>query len=261
MKELNWAASRTTGRISEIAVLAPIRTGTPPGERRSYEERVRAYIANLSDRHVQGLPIGLGLVPAIHFGRFIVLRPEQYLWYSDLSCVTYEDTGKPEQDERPKRPAPIDDFPVLDGQNRPSPRIAARSWLLTLVEFDGDLRGYMRDVALDFSDDFDMLFANCEDYPGTRDAERWWLWIRRFQIATDLLYAPYRNLSVARLKELERFKARFDAFVAQVRSPTGSRVREMDDLFDEFLRANGPIAAGFPSPGGRFPVPQEQEDR
>lgn len=263
MTRLNWAGSRTTDGVSEIAVLAPIRRGTPPGERRTYEERARQMIASISERHAQGLPTGLGMVQAIHFGRFIIIRPEQYLLYSVLPDIDYEEAGHCRTNAKPpKRPkvASVDEFREIDNDLNCTPALVASSWLLTLVEFDGDLRGYMRDVALGFSDDFDMLFQNCEEYPGTQDVERWWLWIRRFQIATELLYAPYGGLSVTRLKNLERFKTRFDAFVARVRSPTGSRVRDLNDLFDAFLRENGQIAGGFPSPGGRFPAPADGED-
>ena len=49
-KLLNWANSKTIGGVSEIAVLAPIRRGRIPGERRTYEERLRFVIANLAGR-------------------------------------------------------------------------------------------------------------------------------------------------------------------------------------------------------------------
>ena len=65
------------------------------------------------------------------------------------------------------------------------------------------------------------IFENCEHYPRTADFEKFWFWIRTFQINTDLFYAPYRDLSVVRIRQLEAFKRRFDAFVASVRSPTG----------------------------------------
>src|ERR1700681_972443 len=72
--ELNWAASKTIGGISEIAVLSPIKKGCVPGERRSYEERLAFAIDNLADRHRQGLPTELSRIPSIHFGRMIIIR-------------------------------------------------------------------------------------------------------------------------------------------------------------------------------------------
>ena len=87
--KLSWATSKTIGGVSEIAVLAPIRTGCFPGEQRSYEERLAEAIQNLADRHQLGLPTELGRISSIHFGRMIIIRPEQYLLYSEIKEVSY----------------------------------------------------------------------------------------------------------------------------------------------------------------------------
>jgi hypothetical protein len=268
-----WATSKRIGGVSEIAVLAPVKKGTVPEENRTYEQRLREAIDNIAGRHEQGLPIQLSRIPTIHFGRMIVIRPEQYLLYSDLPGIKYKseieyaapaDQGA----DAPalKVPLPIDDY-VLDPAppaRAPLPRspsvqipTSLRTWLLTLVEFDGDIKVYMRDIAEFLGQDFDYIFENCENYPSTENFEEFWLWIRRYQINTDLFYAPYSNLSVARIRQLEDFKNRFDQFVAQVRSPTGPLVRSMDELFDEFLRETQQYASGFPSPSGIF-VPLAQ---
>jgi hypothetical protein len=282
----SWVESKTIGGISEIAVLAPIRLGCPPGERRTYVECVASAIQNLADRHQQGLPTELGRIPAIHFGRMIIIRPEQYLLYSDLEAggVKYYPAGKstntvkdkpnaaadnltnmapdePTETDEPTKtaadkwakiagriPLPIDDY--LEGESKSPPKVC--SFLLTLVEFDGDLKSYMRDIAEFLARDFDRVFINCEDFPGTRNFEHFWLWIKRYQINTNLFYAPYSNLSTVRIKQLEDFKRRFDALVARIYSPAGTRVRSVEELFDEFLQQNGHYARNFPSPGGIF---------
>jgi hypothetical protein len=288
--ELNWAASKSIGGISEIAVLAPIRLGCPPGERRTYEECTASAIQNLADRHQQGLPTELSRIPAIHFGRMIIIRPEQYLLYSDLpGFVDYYPDGK--LSDGGGIPAPIDDYldrsrklaagadlSMLEGTikeyadalkakgeeaaNRmlfeqirrfsqvPPPKL--RSFLLTLVEFDGELKAYMRDIAEFLARDFDRVFENCEGFPGTRNFEQFWLWIRRYQINTNLFYAPYSNLSTVRIKQLEDFKRRFDALVARIYSPPRARERSVEELFDEFLRQSEQYARNFPTPGGIF---------
>jgi hypothetical protein len=173
------------------------------------------------------------------------------------------ETPEPDK-QKPRFLLPLDDFdetPPSNSQPRRSPGSQEganapyyRSWILTLVEFDGDLKVYMREIARSLGGDFDAIFKTCEGYPGTENYEAWWAWIRRFQINVDLFYATYPNLSVVRIKQLETFKRRFDAFVAQVRSPTGPRVRSMDELFDQFLAQNQQYATNFPSPGGLFPV-------
>lgn len=290
----NWAMSAGIGGVSEIAVLAPIRRGCPHGDRRTYEQVAKAAIGNLAARHAQGLPTELGKLSTIHFGRIIILRPEHYLTFSADAGVGYE--SETPKSERPETgsvatvsredpgtgntarqvPRPIDDFeeippappgppaghepghPTPSVQEKPPPTPYYRSWILTLVEFDGDLKVYMRDIARSLNGDFDAIFKNCELYPGAGNYEAWWSWIRRFQINVDLFYATYPDLSVVRIKQLEAFKRRFDAFVARVRSPTGPRVRSMDELFDEFLAENQQFAANFPSPGGLFPAADDK---
>jgi hypothetical protein len=234
--KLSWATSKTIGGISEIAVLAPIRTGCSPGEQRTYEERLAEAIQNLAERHQQGLPTELGKISSIHFGRMIIIRPEQYLLYSGLEGPG----GVPQK---------IDDYIALPAKGAP-PKV--RSFLLTLVEFDGDVKTYMREVAEFLARDFDRIFENCESYPTTREFEAFWLWIRRYQINTNLFYAPYSNLSTVRIKHLEEFKRRFDALVAQVYSQNGQRIKPVDELFEQFVRDNQHYARDFPTPSGIF---------
>lgn len=265
-KALNWVKSQRIGGVSEIAVMAPIKKGRIPGERRTFEERLRFAINSLASRVKQGIPTELDKVPTIHFGRMIIIRPEQYLVYSDVAGIEYECNGRGTPEEmRTAIPAPIDDYceiaalgPHKTGKgSRPPKRAKLHSWLLTLVEFDGDLRTYFRDIAQFLGSDFDTIFRNCEDFPSTQDFEAFWAWIRRYQIQTDLFYPRYRDLSVVRIKQLQDFKRRFDAFVVKVRSPTGPRVESMDELFDEFLRKTQQYARDFPAPGGTFKPGQD----
>jgi hypothetical protein len=244
--QLDWVQSKRVGQVSEIAVLAPIKKGRVPDERRTYEERLRLAIANLEGRVQAGLPTELDPVTTIHFGRMIIIRPEQYLVGSNVPSVGYY----PPSSTHPTIPKPIDDYNYVDGV--PVPKTPEfRSWLLTLVEFDGDIRVYFRDVA-EFLVNFDVIFQNCEEFPGTERFELFWAWVKRYQIESNLFAPRYPELSVVRIKQLEDFKRRFDAFVAKVRSPTGPRVKSMDELFDEFLRSTQQYASGFPSPSGIY---------
>jgi hypothetical protein len=193
-----WAMSASLGGVSEIAVLTPIRKGCPPGERRTYEQVAREAIGNLAARHAQGLPTELGKLSTIHFGRIIILRPEQYLSYSTRAGVHYYPEPGFIQPARTKDaraassrqvPEPIDDFrevPPKGPQAGANERTDYRSWILTLVEFDGDLKVYMRDIARSLNGDFDAIFKTCEAYPGADRYEDWWSWIRRFQVNVDL---------------------------------------------------------------------------
>lgn len=245
----NWAVSHQLGSLSEVTVLAPIRKGLVPGERWTYEEKIRARLDQVAKRARKGIPTDLSTVASIHLGRVTVIRPEHYLLYSDVKGVTYEaDAGGK------KIPAPIDAYarPVPGAEPPP----ALTSFLLVQVAFDGSIETYFRDIA-NFVGDFDSIFENCEEYPSARDFEKFWSWIRRYQMRPDLFVSPYPSLSPVRIKELEHFKRRFDAFVAQVRGPEGYRVESLEDAFDRFLFANGPIARGFPAPGGTYPQDEE----
>jgi hypothetical protein len=115
----------------------------------------------------------------------------------------------------------------------------------------------MRDVAAFLARDFDRVFDNCEGFPGTRNFEQFWLWIKRYQINTNLFYAPYSNLSRVRIKQLEDFKRRFDGLVARIYSPAGARERSVEELFEEFLRQSEQYPRNFPTPGGIFENRQE----
>jgi hypothetical protein len=246
------ATSKSVGLLSEVAVLAPIRKGRVPGERRTYEERARTLIATIENRVQQGIPHELDQVTTIHFGEIIVIRPEQYLVYSDVAGVTYEDPPSSEQ------PVPIDDFYVyVAGAQPPPPVPEFRAFLLTIVFFDGDLHAYFKDIAVFTNTRFDQVFQNCEDYParGAQDFEGFWNWIKRYQMPVDLYWPRYPNLSAPRIMQLAVFKRRFDDFVARVRPANGPPVKGLDTLFDEFLRENEEYAQDFPSPGGVYERP------
>lgn len=232
--------SKWHGGISELAVMLPIRRGRVPGQRVTYEERARTVVGTLSAMAEQGLPTPFNKIPSLHFGRVMIIRPEQYLRLSKidlarrLSPVTghidpYETVGlsKPDEDE-------------------------LRSWLYALVIFDGDPMTYLREITEYIEDLFDRLFENCEDYPYAREFDRFWTWVLKHQVNTDLLFTPYPDLSVVRIKYLEAFKREFDAFVAKVRTPDGRRIGQIDDAFDEFLRQSQQIASDFPTPGGVY---------
>ena len=245
------ARSKRIGGVSEIAVLAPIRKGLVPGERRSYEERLRAQIASLAERHEKGIPVELDRITTIHFGRMVIIRPEQYLMNPDWPKSGDRQVGIPAAVQKP-----FDDFVELDADGSPKAShvapLSCYSLLGVIVAFDGDIKVYMHEIAKFIGRDFDLLFNNCERYPGSANFESFWAWIRTFQIELDLFYSTYPNLSVVRLKQLERFKRRFDAFVARVRAP-GRGNRPIDDLLDEFLQANQQYGVDFPTPNGIYP--------
>lgn len=264
---LNWSMSATMGGVTEIAVMAPIIRGRAPGERLTYEEKLRRVIESIANRADRGIPHQLNTISSIHFGRMMIIRPEQYLTNSSASDVKYHKPGGssagPQGDF--SVPEPMDEFEisVLGADGKVIDKGAVRndasadtpgfhSWLLTIVSFDGDLKVYFRDIAQFLARDFDDVFVNCVDFPTTQNFEKFWHWIRRYQVPVDLFLCAYPDLTVARIKQLEDFKRCFDAFVDKVRSPAGRKVENMEELFDEFLRETGQYASDFPTPGGTY---------
>jgi hypothetical protein len=131
---LNWVKSRSIGQVSEIAVLSPIKLGRVPGERRTYEERLRSAIDNLTARVQQGIPIELDRIRTIHFGRMIIVRPEQYLVYSDVPGVQYDETAKG------KIPKPIDDYVPLEAAGGKPPTLRSSSSTVTSASISATSR-------------------------------------------------------------------------------------------------------------------------
>lgn len=246
---LDYMKSAKIGEATEIAVMSPIRPGRVPGERRTYEERLRFAMASVQGRTQQGIPTELTRISSIHFGRMMIIRPEMYLTKSGVEYVDTDFTVVPHDPQEAK---------ALEEAMAAQPQF--RSWLLTLVIFDGDLKVYFRDIAEFLGDYFNRIFENTEDFPGVQDFDAFWSWIRRYQISADLFHSAYPDLTAPRIKYLQDFKHQFDLFVEKVRTPTGRRVEDMNDLFDEFLRQNQQRAADFPAPGGVYlPVRKKGE--
>ena len=233
---LNWMKSKSVGGVTEIGVMSPIRPGRIPGERRTYEERLRMAMRSVQRRADAGTPTELNRILTIHFGRMLIVRPEHYLLKSGVEL-------------------PADPYAELGGDGKPEASNQTpvyRSWLLTMVVFDGDLKVYFRDIAEFLGESFDRIFENCEDFPDVGNFEAFWSWIKRYQISADLFHAAYPDLTVPRIKYLEEFKRRFDLFVETVRTPDGRKVDDMNDMFDAFLKDTQQYGVNFPAPGGVY---------
>ena len=230
------------GGVSELAIMLPIKSGRVPGERRTYEERAREVVSRLTGMADQGLMTPFHKIPSLHFGRVMIIRPEHYLRFSKIESklrTAVSDPQRPEVD--PYRTA-VDRKEDLE----------LRSWMYALVIFDGDPIAYLREITEYIEDQFDRLFENCEHYPYAKNFDAFWAWVQQYQIKTDLLFSPYSDLSVVRIKHLEAFRRDFDEFVKKVRSPDGRSIEPIDDLFDEFLQKTQQYAAGFPGPSGVY---------
>ncbi len=263
-----WATSIVRGRVTEVTVLTPIKRGFIPGEYRTYEERLRSLLASLNDRANAGIPTPISAIATIHFARWFIIRPEQYLRYSAVKGVEYEpapQTGADPHASPPTLPPSVpmpyspdyrlaDKMPAADAPVFPS-------WLVFTSNYDGDLKAYIRMFSERIASEMDRIWSNCEGYPraGAKDFERFWLYVRAHQIETNAFFAAYPDLSVARVQQLRVFKDQFDAFVARTRGPDGKSVGDVAALFDEFVIEQQAYTKNFPDDAGLYD--NEQTDR
>lgn len=221
-----WIDSKYVGGVSEVTLLTPIKRGLVPGELRTYEQRLRDQLKSVQGLIDRGYPTAVSRLPTIHFARWLILRPEQYLYYDNDKVKT--------DSEHP-----------------------FTSWLLFMSNFDGDMKSYLRDFSVFLGEDVDRIWGNCEGYPpeGSRNFDAYWSYAKRHQLTTNAFYNAYPGLSVPRIHQLAVFKQLFDDFVAQTRGSDGRSIESLADAFDRFIAETAQFPTGFPDAGGIYQVP------
>jgi hypothetical protein len=243
----NWVTSKSVGGVSEVTLLTPIKKGLVPGELRTYEERLDTELQLVQQRIDQGIPTPIGHLPTIHFARWLILRPIQYLYcdkeqlYCDREAMLRSQDARPTDAGTRKVEADLETF---------------TSWLLFTSNFDGDMKTYLRDFSVVLGEDVDRIWGNCEGYPseGSRDFDAYWAYAKRYQLTTNAFSNAYPGLSVPRIHQLAVFKDLFDAFVARTRGPDGRSVAGLPAAFDEFIAETATIPGGFPDAGGIYQI-------
>jgi hypothetical protein len=218
------------GRVSEVTLLTPVKPGRVTGERRTYEQRLWGALNSVQRRVERGIPTPIGQLPTIHFARWLILRPAQYLQYSKIN--------------------PPEDY----AGKYPPPDYTYRSWLFFTSNFDGDMKDYLREFSVFLGEDVDRIWGNCEDWPpgGARNFEAFWDYAKRHQIPTHAFYAAYPELTVGRIRQLDRFKRAFDRLVARTRRADGATIDDVARLVDRFLAENSVYPSDFPKEGGTY---------
>ncbi|MBO0765852.1 MAG: hypothetical protein J2P50_14875 [Hyphomicrobiaceae bacterium] len=237
MKAYQWAQSKFVGGVTELVLLTPITPGPIPGQRRTYEERLRSELGSIQRRVDRGLNTPISLIPTIHFAGWLILRPEQYLQGSVFP---------------PTAPPVLDPYTPVDQQ--PTHDYGFRSWLFFTSYFDGDMKDYLREFSNFLGKDVDRVWGNCEGYPegGSMDFEAFWQYAKRYQIETDAFFNAYPGMTVPRVYQLKVFKDRFASFVRATRNPDGTSVEGVKDLLDKFIVENQAYTADFPAIGGTY---------
>jgi Dyp-type peroxidase family len=84
--------------------------------------------------------------------------------------------------------------------------------LLFTSNFDGDMKHYFRSFALQLTKDIDTVWENCEGYPGAKDFEPLWQYVKRHQITTNTFYNAYPKVTMPQIQQLSALKAGVDEF-------------------------------------------------
>lgn len=260
-----WATSIVRGKVTEVTILTPVKRGLIPGELRTYEERLRTLLASLNDRANNNVPTPISMIATIHFARWFLVRPEQYLRYSKVPGLRYENDGQPPNDPTASRPtlphSSLADYePDYRAAGSGEPTILP-TWLVFTSNYDGDLKAYIRMFSERIAPEMDRIWTNCEGYPlaGASDFEKFWLYVRAHQIETNAFFAAYPDLTTPRVQQDRVFKDHFDAFVARTRGRDGRSIPEIGALFDEFIAQHQAYTKDFPGDGGLYD--EEQSDR
>jgi hypothetical protein len=237
-----WVESKNVGGVSEVTLLTPIKKGFIPGEGRTYEQRLHQALTLTQERIAKGYPTAASTIPTIHFARWLILRPQQYLFrdVDPQGNLTYGATN------------PTDDKTIkLDMEK-------LTSWLFFTSNFDEDMMAYLRDFAVFLGDDLDHIWGNCEGYPAKgarRDFDAFWAYAKKYQLTTHAFYNAYPGLSVPRIQQLAAFKDLFDAFVARTRRSDGRSIDGLGEAFDRFLIETACFPSAFPDAGGIYQIP------
>jgi len=241
VKAYQYAQSKFVGGVTELVLLTPITPGPIPGQRRTYEERLRQELASIQRRVDRGLNTPISVIPTIHYAGWLILRPEQYL---QGACFPRE--------------APPSLDPYVPADQNPTHDYRFRSWLFFTSYFDGDLKDYLREFSSFLGKDVDRVWGNCEGYPegGSLDFEAFWQYAKRYQISTDAFFNAYPGMTVPKVYQLKVFKERFAAFVRATRNADGTSVEGIGDLLDRFIIENQAYTADFPAIGGTYDTDQ-----
>jgi Dyp-type peroxidase family len=98
--------------------------------------------------------------------------------------------------------------------------------LLFTSNFDGEMKLYFRNFALELTDDIDRVWSNCEGYPGARDFDRLWQYVKEHQINTRLFYSAYPMLTMPQIARLDALRKGFDEFLHK----EGSRLESAQEI-------------------------------
>jgi Dyp-type peroxidase family len=78
--------------------------------------------------------------------------------------------------------------------------------LLFTSNFDGDMKHYFRAFALELTGDIDRVWENCDGYPGAKDFDLLWQYVKRHQITTRTFYDAYPSLTMPEIARIDALR-------------------------------------------------------
>lgn len=135
--------------------------------------------------------------------------------------------------------------------------------LLFTSNFDGEMKLYFRNFALELTSDIDSVWSNCEGYPGAHDFDRLWQYVKKHQITTRLFYSAYPTLTMPQIARLDSLRKGFDDFLckagarlklkAEIEENAESIERDFKALLESARLEKPPVAPEQPKRAGTQP--------
>lgn len=117
--------------------------------------------------------------------------------------------------------------------------------LLFTSNYDGPFDGYLREFSALIAEELDLVWGNCEDYPGAAHYDAFFAWVRRHQVPTTCFYAATPDLTLRDIQQLRDFKRRHDAFLAALEAAPGN----LTALFSKLMQEVRPTDPDVRPPG------------
>jgi hypothetical protein len=184
------ATPTTVNRVSEMTMVTSIRQGLTAPLRTQpfgfdadaapvrYVDNLRLALAIVASKTQTGVPIVLDDIATIHFARWVILPGNQQLLFT-----TNFDGGWDQY---------LHDFTTIANSGKPTPdNPNGVPWL-------------------------DLVWGNCDGWPGTGDFGRFTGWVRQHMVQTTLFYPTVSDVTIRDVAWLRIFRRLFTSFDEKV---------------------------------------------
>jgi hypothetical protein len=85
--------------------------------------------------------------------------------------------------------------------------------LLFTSNYDGQLDGYLKAFSVVAAEGLDLVWHNCEGYPGSADFDRFRRWVYDHKVETTAFYSAYPDVTVRDVLWMKEFQGLYQRFV------------------------------------------------